>query len=99
MSTPSVSDAIVVWTGKGIERSPRCDDELLVERFGADTALDLVPAVRRLYDEFYESDARQTAHDLLEMGRAAADRFRQLHPEIEETAVQALTWCYTYDFK
>ena len=55
--------------------------------------------MHRLYDEFYESDARQTAHDLVEMGSEAADRFRQLHPEIEEAAVDAFIWCYTYDYK
>jgi len=99
MGVPSISDAIVIWTGKGEARSPRRDDELLIRRFGAASTLEVIPAVHRLYDEFYESDARQTAHDLVEMGSEAADRFRQLHPEIEEAAVDAFIWCYTYDYK
>jgi hypothetical protein len=55
--------------------------------------------VHRPYDEFYESDVRQTAHNLVGMGSEAADRFRQLQPEIEEAAVQALARCYMYDHR
>ncbi len=66
--------------------------------FGKD-GVDLVHAVHRLEDDFYRSDARLTADDLVLMGEQAAAEFRALHPEVGEDAVQALKWCYTYDFK
>jgi hypothetical protein len=94
-----LSKAVVVWTGRGSCSWPLRDDDRVIERFGTDRALDLLPAVRRLKDEFYESDASRTVANLVEMGDAAATRFRRLHPEVSEEAVQALAWCYAYDYK
>jgi hypothetical protein len=71
----------VLWTGKGLFSIPDEDDARLVDRYGQDTALDLVPLVRQLAREFDESDAAHTVADLKEMDDAAAARFRQLHPE------------------
>ena len=36
---------------------------------------------------------------LVEAGRKAIDRFVTLHPDISGTAVEALAWCYTWDYK
>jgi hypothetical protein len=94
-----VSDAIVVWTGYGSTASPRRDERALVEAFGEEEALDLLQMIRRLEEEFYASDARHTAPGLKEMGDVSAAQFRSLHPELSEEAVQALAWCYTYDYK
>lgn len=74
------------------------DEQRLVQRFDA-LAADLIPILNRLENEFYESDARDTARDLSQMGQKAAADFRQRHPEIEERAVEALAWCYTFDYK
>ena len=78
---------------------PSRDDDRLTEKFGADAALDLIPAVHTLEQEFYESDANLTAHDLVEMGEMASVRFRQRHPEVTDEAVDALAWCYTWTYK
>lgn len=94
-----VSNAIVVWTGWGISPWPSRDQDRVIAYFGEDIALDLLPLIRHLENEFYESDAKDTVDDLAEMGEAAAARFRGLHPEISADAVRALAWCYTYDYK
>ena len=94
-----VSEAIVVWSGHGVTRWPKPDETRLVERFGEDQALTLLPAVTRLYDEFYESDAHLTAPDLVAIGNLASARFRELHPELSDAAIEALAWCYTFDWK
>jgi len=94
-----VGEAVVVWTGYGSTSSPKREEYRLVERFGAEMAADLLPKLRALEDDFYASDARLTAPDLVNMGTVAATRFRELHPDIPEEAVQALTWCYTFDYK
>jgi hypothetical protein len=96
---PLVSQAIVSWTGFGAASWPSPDDARLVERFDREQAMDLIPIVRKLYDEFYQSDARYVASDLAEMGRLASRRFSELHPEIAHDAVRALAWCYTFDHK
>lgn len=93
-----VSEAIVIWTGFGQAPTPSRDEERLVQRFG-DEAVDLLPTVQRLEDDFYASDAHHVAIDLVEMARLAADDFRAQHPHISDEAVRALAWCYTYDYK
>ena len=98
-SAGEISQAIVVWTGWGSTNRPVREEHQLVGHFGAERARDLLPIMRRLEDEFYESDARFTVADLAEMGDKAASRFRELHPELTQDAIEALAWCYSYDFK
>ena len=95
----SLSRAVVVWTGKGVSAWPSRSEERLVEAFGEDAALDLVPRVKALKDSFFMSEAKWTAPDLVTMGNQAAAEFREIHPEISEEAVQDLAWCYTYAYK
>jgi hypothetical protein len=94
-----LSRGIVVWTGRGHASSPSRSEDRLVAEFGDERAAQLLPLIRALEDEFYESDARHTARDLATMGDAAAARFRELHPELTDDAIEALVWCYTFDFK
>jgi hypothetical protein len=96
---PELSDAIIVWTGFDEYAWPQRSAERLAGRFGAEAADALVPQIVELEDEFYASDARHVAGDLAEMGAMASARFRELHPEITECAIQALAWCYTFDYK
>jgi len=95
---PRVSEAIVIWTGFGSSVSPVRDETLVETRFG-DLATELMPLVRALDDEFYDSNARLVAVDTVDMARRAKADFRALHPEVEEKATDALAWCYTFDFR
>lgn len=99
MSRPTLSEAIVVWSGWGRTAAPARDEARVVAELGADVALDLLPQIRALEDNFYESDARWVLAGLQEMGDRAADEFRVRHPEISDEAVEALAWCYTFDYK
>lgn len=94
-----VSDAIVLWLGFRIVPWPQRDESRVVERFGMDGANALLPLVRALEDEFYESDARHIAADVKAMGEQASAEFRVEHPELSDDAVAALAWAYTFDFK
>lgn len=94
-----LSEAIVIWSGWRRATWPTRDESLVVDHFGADLAADLLVALRRLEEDFYSSNARHVVSDLTEMAELAADEFRTMHPEIAEEAVQALAWCYTYDYK
>jgi hypothetical protein len=67
-----LSAAIILWTGWGSSISPERDEKWLVDRFGSEMAAELLPAIRRLEDEFYESDARHKVAGLKEMGDLAA---------------------------
>ena len=94
-----LSEAIVLWTGRGLASWPQRDERRLVETLGSALAADLYPEIVRLADEFYESDAWSKAKDLEEMFRLTVDRFRLLHPELSDEAIEAFAWCYTFDYK
>ncbi len=94
-----VSKAIIVWTGKDEQPWPDMSDDRIVEQFGTETALDLIPTVNRLAHEFDESDAVHRIRDLSEAADDAAKRFRLLHPELSEESISALRWCYAYRWK
>jgi hypothetical protein len=97
VNSATVSEAIVTWTGWGRSMSPDEDEALVVRRFGATLAGELLPLVRQLVNEFYSSDAQHVPRDLSKMGEIAEGQFRQKHPELSEEAVRALGWCYTFD--
>jgi hypothetical protein len=98
-SADDISRAIVMWTGYRNEPKPSRDDEHFAMVIGADAARDLLPNIRRMQDEFYESDAYNTVAGLDEMARTAAAEFRGRHPELSDEAIDALAWCYSWDWK
>lgn len=99
LDADEVSEAIVLWSGKGDFPIPRRSEARVIARFGEDRGLDLLPRVRQLEHEFYESKAYAIGSDLAAVGRKAAEEFRMRHPEISEAAVHALAWCYTWDWR
>jgi hypothetical protein len=94
-----VSEAVALWLGWGVTSWPQRDEGRLAARFGAVAAADLLPLVRAWEEDFYASDSRLTARNLVEMGGLAAEEFRSRRPGATETAVEALAWAYTYDYK
>ncbi|MGB3411970.1 MAG: hypothetical protein WBA45_12330 [Microthrixaceae bacterium] len=99
LNTDELSEAVVLWTGFGETSWPVRDEERVVRRFGSEAAATLVSEICSLNDDFYESDAALHETSLAEAGRKAAHRFAVRHPQVSEAAVQALTWCYTFDWK
>ena len=98
-NSPVFNEAFLTWTAYGKDIMPRRDDASVVSRFGAQAASELLPAIRSLVDEFYLSDAKHTAADLVEMGEMATKEFKTKHPEVADELLKALAWCYTFDFR
>lgn len=94
-----VSEALLVWVPVIDGRRHPSGAEALVERYGVELALHLVPVVAALVREFNESDAHLAVAGLAEMGDLAAATFRAAHPEIAEAAVQRLANSYTFGFR
>lgn len=94
-----LTEAFVVWTGWGSDIIPRRNDDAVVARFGSRAASELLPQVKLLMDEYYSSDARWVAADLIEMGVMATEEFKVKHSEVNVDVMKALEWCYTFDFK
>lgn len=94
-----IVEVFAVWTGWGLTPMPKRSDGRVVNRFGGNVAQELLPIVKSLQKEFYASVAETFTSDLNEMGEMASDRFRRAHPDIPETVIKILVWCYTYDFR
>jgi hypothetical protein len=93
-----MSAAVVEWTGE-VTPTPARDGARLLDRFGEEIAISVIPRLQELEDEFYRSDARHHVARLPEMSLQAASDFRALHPNLSEAAVRALAWCYANDSK
>src|SRR5262245_1060272 len=98
-NSPLLAEAVRVWAGWGSNPSPSRDEARVVQRYGAATAAKLLPVIKSLEDDFYASDARFIAVDLQQMAALASEQFAQKHPGIDKDIVEALAWCYTFDFK
>src|SRR5690242_7894175 len=94
-----LTKAVVLWTGHGTRSWPHRDDAALVQEFGEARGLDLLVALRSLEADFYSSDAHLTEPDLRAMGDRAAEEFRSRHPDAPSAIVDALAWCYSFDYK
>lgn len=99
MEGERVSAAVALWLGWREVAWPQRDEQRVVKRLGVDHAVAVMPLVLAWERDFYDSDAHTFATDLVAMGREASERFRALHPEATEEAVEALAWAYTFDYK
>jgi hypothetical protein len=99
MNPALLSEAIVVWIGFHREAWPNRDDQRVLDRYGPEEGSALLEAVHALDEDFYASDAKWSAPNLVAMGDQASAEFHARHPEIDELAVQALAWAYTFDYK
>jgi hypothetical protein len=97
--SPVFTRAVLVWTGFGRGVAPQHDDAAVIGCFGAEAASQLLPAIKALVEEYYRSDAKHTAPDLVTMGKLATEEFHAKHPEVADEVLKALAWCYTFDFR
>lgn len=98
-SSQAVSKAIVIWSGWGETAYPARDEGRLRRAVGEAEAQHLIPRIREIESEFYATNARFVAADLTEMGNLATSDFRRKRTDLSAEAVEALAWCYTYDYK
>jgi hypothetical protein len=91
--------AMVLWTGHGTRSWPHRDDAALVREFGEERGLDLLMAVRSLEADFCNSKAHVTEPDLQTVVERASAEFRSRNPDAPVAIVDALAWCYSFDYK
>lgn len=98
-NTDELSRAIIVWSGWDDTAWPVRDESRLLAEFGRERAEEMTLRIREIEDEFYASDAHLVATDLEDMANRAVADFRQRRTDLSDAAVEALAWCYTYDYK
>jgi hypothetical protein len=94
-----ISEAIVIWTGRGLTSYPQRSEGRLAGTIGNEEANRLLPTLLELENKFYESDARHRAANSEEMLRLSTEWFQSQYPLLSRAAVEALGWCYTWDYK
>lgn len=96
-----LSEAIVVWTGKGRFNVPEENDDLVLMEYGPELGRALLPQIHLLWDEYWATyssvDEAGIATDEQERDRMVDDEFRARHPWLTEEAVEAFGWAYSYD--
>ena len=96
MIDDDLSEAVVVFIGKGRTRTPLPDKLRLAREMGDKRAALLLPQVRAIIAEMGEIKIDWTRMDL----NAATDRgialIRDLHPELSDAALDAVDWLYSW---
>lgn len=95
----NIGDAIVLWTGFDQHFHPLRRDELITEHYGHETAAKLLPIIHKIANDFYSSNARYIAANLVDMEKLSSQQIITKYPELPKEAVRALAWCYTFDHK
>lgn len=92
-------EAVMIWTGYGVNPMPYMNDNGVIERFGTNEAAKLIVVIKGLKNDFYLSKANIRAENLQEMGLMSADDFKNKHPDLPDKIGEVFAWCYTFDFK
>ncbi len=90
--------AVVLWSGYGVAPWPARRWELLDAEFGVEAGI-VRQRVRDLATKVYSFNARYEANDLIDMGDMVRLYLSRRCPELPLEAVEALAWCYTFDYK
>ena len=94
-----ISDAVVTWI-KGSDRPfPSTDHAQVEARYGAATAVRLLPVLRQLEADCFASDAAHRGADIADVAALAESDFRAAHPELSVEAAQALANLYAFNWK
>lgn len=94
-----LSQALVVYIGKGMTRAPDLDLGRVVSRWGGQMAQAMRPRLDLLLVEMHRLPVDWSQHDLVSGSEAATAMMRERHPELTEAALQALGWKYSFDWR
>lgn len=94
-----LSRCVVVAVGREHSSHPYLSDEKLAEEFGPEGGPSCKLAADALMTTYFESGAESPTEEVDSMIERASKRFRVLHPEISDEAVEALEWSYSYSYR
>jgi len=98
MNSSKIDAAIVLFTGKGMFNFPHRSLERVKNHFPGPEGVEFARRVDELETEFYEVKPRPD-ETLDEASDRAAQTFARHHPELSAEAVDALDWCFAFDWK
>jgi len=99
VKSEELSQAVVMYLGFGVDSLPTQKRALLLETFGAESGALLAEVVVSLVDEISRTKINWSLQSLESAGEMAMTEMRSRHPELTESALQALKWKFTYDWR
>jgi hypothetical protein len=91
-----INRALLVWLGWHSTGAPRTDDVAVTALLGADLGARVVPILRGLKADFWETDAADTVWELAAAADKAAGDFTAKYPDVCAEAVERMAnlWAY-----
>lgn len=100
MQNPSdISRALVAYLGFKTHSFPQHSDTAVAALFPRQDAEALAMAVRRVLEDLRELQPDWDEQDLLQATQWARDSMHQKHPELNDVALDALAWSFSYGWK
>ncbi|MBS1905237.1 MAG: hypothetical protein JST33_01450 [Actinobacteria bacterium] len=99
MEDQLLSQAVIVFLGKGRSAFPRSDEQAVVLLAESAHAEGLVGRVRTVISDLMAVEVDWSTHTLSEGGDEAERVMRASHPELTADALAALRWMFTYNWR
>ena len=97
--TNEISEAVILFLGVGSSPTPSRIRDNLTQRFGPTRAALLESQVRALLDEVMAINIDWEKHSLVSGGELALAHMRLQHPELNEEALKALEWEFSWNWR
>ena len=94
-----VSAALVAYLGRGRSAAPLRDAEACRSSAAHSDPDDLLARVVAIVDDTTSTTSNWTDLSLAEGGRLAEGHTAARYPDLSDTAVAALAWSFTYDWR
>lgn len=94
--TQNLCPAIVTFLGFGESVSPRHDSEKIIEIFGSE----LLNKILLVLGEAVDIEVNWAKNlTLAEAGEVVRCEMQRRHPELDDSALDAIAWKFTYDWR
>jgi len=96
MNIDALSLAVTAFLGYGSANHPMEQPERLLDVFDSKQAHELEVEVRALLDELNKLQPDWSSLSLAEAGTWASNEMHRRHPELNQDALKALKWAFTW---
>jgi hypothetical protein len=94
-----LGDAVVLYLMWGRSSFPRHDEGAVMARFGIEKGGELIARVDALIRELFAVEVAWSEHTLVSGTDLARSRIRESHPELNEEAITALGWEFSFAWR
>lgn len=98
-SSLSVSEAVILYTGRGRHAAPVGSREYVLAAAGPDRGEQLADQVEQIFHDANGVPVDWSSCSLPEAGDLVRDAMAARHPELTPEALDAIRWKWTYDWR